>query len=390
VLVDDVCLGPDVGARARAGTGRARGGGAEGPGEAQDVLGGARLFAYIENSYTFNLTGAGRGGTNELRFYDFDEGYTFNMAEFSIKKDSSAKYWWGYGLVVTAGLDAQKNHSLGIFRGDNDTFPFRNTPKYDLQEAYFSFLIPIGDGLTVKGGKFVTLLGYEYIESSNNLNFSRGYLFSLAIPLTHTGGQLSYTFSEQFSVTAGVVLGWDNSRDNNDAVSYTGQFALTPIKDLTTNLNWIVGPEQKAQEHHAGAERSLRVRGGRGLPALAGNAAEHQREVVRHRRLCGLRLHGVVPARATAGVLPRRGRGADGVRGRAQPAVDDADGPVQDLEGLGGVGGVPARCGVREGVQGPDLAAGCLAGRLPPVQDPGHHLDQPLLLVLLGAPLLRR
>lgn len=26
-----------------------------------------RLFAYIENSYTFNLTGSGRGGTNELR-----------------------------------------------------------------------------------------------------------------------------------------------------------------------------------------------------------------------------------------------------------------------------------------------------------------------------------
>ena len=203
-----------------------------------------KLFAYIENSYTFNLTGAGRDATNELRFYDFDEGYTFNMAEFSIKKDPSEKYWWGYGLVVTAGLDAQKNHSLGIFRDSDDTFPFRNTKKFDLQEAYLSLRIPIGDGLIVKGGKFVTLLGYEVIESPNNLNVSRGYLFSLAIPLTHTGGLLSYTFGEEFSVTAGVVLGWDNSRDNNDAVSYTGQFALTPIKDLTANLNWIVGPEQ--------------------------------------------------------------------------------------------------------------------------------------------------
>jgi hypothetical protein len=74
------------------------------------------------------------------------------MAEFSIKKDPSEKYWWGYGLVVTAGLDAQKNHSLGIFRGSNDTFPFRNTPKYDLQEAYVSFLIPIGGGSPSRGG----------------------------------------------------------------------------------------------------------------------------------------------------------------------------------------------------------------------------------------------
>jgi hypothetical protein len=203
-----------------------------------------KLFAYIENSYTFNLTGAGRDATNELRFYDYDEGYTFNIAQFSIKKDPSEKYWWGYGLVVTAGLDSEKNHSLGIFRSDNDTFPFRNTAKYDLQEAFLMVRVPIGSGLTLKGGKFVTLMGYEYIESPNNLNFSRGYLFEFSIPLTHTGGLMSYTFNEQLTVTAGVVLGWDNSRDNNDGLSFTGQFLTTPIKDLTATFNWIVGPEQ--------------------------------------------------------------------------------------------------------------------------------------------------
>src|SRR4029434_7980351 len=95
-----------------------------------------KLFAYIENSYTFNLTGAGRGATNELRFYAFDEGYHFNIAEFSIKKDPTEKYWWGYGLTVTAGIDSQKNHSLGIFRGTNDTFPLRHTHTHDLQGAY--------------------------------------------------------------------------------------------------------------------------------------------------------------------------------------------------------------------------------------------------------------
>lgn len=203
-----------------------------------------KLFAYIENSYTFNLTGAGRDATNELRYYDFDEGWTFNMAEFSIKKDPSEKYWWGFGLVVTSGLDAQKTHSLGIFRGDTDTFAFRNTPWFDLQEAYGSVMLPLGNGLTLKGGKFVTLLGYEVIESPNNLNFSRGYLFALGIPFTHTGGLISYTFTDWFSMTVGGVLGWDNSRENNGAPSATGQFAFTPFKDFTANMNWIVGPEQ--------------------------------------------------------------------------------------------------------------------------------------------------
>jgi hypothetical protein len=166
------------------------------------------------------------------------------MAEFSIKKDPSERYPFGYGLVLTAGLDAQKNHSFGIFRDEQDAFPFRNTDKFDLQEAYLSATLPLGSGLTVKGGKFVTLLGYEVIESPNNPNFSRGYLFELAVPLTHTGGLLSYTFTDWFNVTAGVVLGWDDSKNVNDAVSATGQFAFTPLKDLTANLNWIVGPEQ--------------------------------------------------------------------------------------------------------------------------------------------------
>jgi hypothetical protein len=41
-----------------------------------------------------------------------------------------------------------------------------------------------------------------------------------------------------------VVLGWDDSKNVNSGVTYTGQFAFTPLKDLTANLNWIVGPEQ--------------------------------------------------------------------------------------------------------------------------------------------------
>jgi hypothetical protein len=203
-----------------------------------------KLFGYIENSYTFNLSGAGDGGVNELRFYDYETGYTFNIGEFSLKKDPSERYPWGYGVVLTAGIDSQKNHSFGIFRDVDDAFPFRNTAKFDVQEAYLSGLLPLGSGLTLKGGKFVTLLGYEVIESPNNLNFSRGYLFTLAIPLTTTGGLASYTFTDWFNMTAGVVLGWDDSKNVNSGVTYTGQFAFTPMKDLTANLNWIVGPEQ--------------------------------------------------------------------------------------------------------------------------------------------------
>ena len=202
------------------------------------------LFAYVENSYVWNLGHTGRDDVNELRLYDFDAGYSFNMAEFSIKKDPTDLRPWGFGLVVTGGLDAQKNHAIGIFRDDNDAFPFRNTAKFDMQEAYAAYKIPIGSGLTVKAGKFVTLLGYEVIEAPNNLNFSRSFLFGFAIPLTHVGALASYSPTEWLSITAGPVVGWDVADDNNDTMSVMGQIAFTGVKDLTTAVNFITGPEQ--------------------------------------------------------------------------------------------------------------------------------------------------
>jgi hypothetical protein len=206
------------------------------------------LFAYVENSWVFNLGKVGRDGVNELRFYDFDEGYSFNLAEFSIKKDPSEKYPFGFGLVITGGQDAQKNHAIGIFRDKDDTFPFRNTAKVDLQEAYGSYKIPLGEGLTLKAGKFVTLLGYEVIEAPNNLNVSRSFLFGFAIPLTHVGALASYPVTDWLALTAGPVVGWDVADDNNGGkLSWTGQIGTTPLKDLTANLNWITGPEQLNQ-----------------------------------------------------------------------------------------------------------------------------------------------
>jgi hypothetical protein len=199
-------------------------------------------FAYVENSYVVNLRGEATKGSNELRLYDVDRGYTFNMAELSVKKDPSERYPFGFGLVLTGGEDAQFNHAIGIFRGASDTPT--DTEKVDLREAYLSYKIPVGTGLTLKAGKFVTLLGYEVIESPNNLNFSRSLLFNFATPLTHIGVLGSYALTDTLSATAGLVLGWDVADDRNHASSGTGQLTYTVVKDLSTSLNFIVGPER--------------------------------------------------------------------------------------------------------------------------------------------------
>src|SRR5262249_40159123 len=207
------------------------------------------LFSYIENSYVWNLGKAGRGDVNELRFYDHDAGHTFNAAELSLKKDPSERYRLGYGAVLTYGLDSQKNHSLGNFRDLDDQGPlFRSTEKVDLPEAYASYLVPVGNGLTVKAGKWATLIGYEVYESPKNLNFSRSFLYTLGTPYTHTGLLATYPFAKWFSLTLGFTNGWDNSDNNNGNLRPTGSFAFTPTDTLSATVAFLVGPEQSRSQ----------------------------------------------------------------------------------------------------------------------------------------------
>lgn len=114
----------------------------------------------------------------------------------------------------------------------------------ELQEAYLVYNVPIGNGLTLKGGKFVTLLGAEVIEPWLNPTWSRGFLFGMAIPFTHTGGLATYQVNDMISVTAGGVIGWDNVEDNNSSPSITGQIAISPNDRAALYVNGIYGPEQ--------------------------------------------------------------------------------------------------------------------------------------------------
>ena len=214
-------------------------------GQPKSLLEEMFLYGYLENSYVVNLGQASRGNTNDIRFYDHDVGYTWNALELSFKKDPSERYPWGFGVVVTAGMDSQKNHSIGIFRDLDDSLPYlRNTPKYDLAEAYGSVLLPVGEGLTLKGGKWGTLIGYEVYESPKNLNFSRSFLYTIGTPYTHTGLLATYPFAKWLSVTLGFTNGWDSADNFNGYLRAIGSVAFTPSDKFSVTTNFHVGPEQ--------------------------------------------------------------------------------------------------------------------------------------------------
>jgi hypothetical protein len=222
-------------------------------GQPKSYLEELTLYSYIENSFVWNMGKVGRGDVNELRFYDHDNGYTFNAAELSLKKDPSERYRLGYGVVITAGLDSQKNHSLGIFRDRDDQAPlFKHTEKFDLPEAYASYLVPVGNGLTLKAGKWATLIGYEGYEGPKNLNFSRDFLYTIGTPYTHTGALATYPFLKWLTVTLGFTNGWDSADNNNGYLRAIGQVEFTPSDKFSITTSFHVGPEQNRNQMHNG------------------------------------------------------------------------------------------------------------------------------------------
>jgi hypothetical protein len=208
---------------------------------------------YIEGSWTYNFD-TPDNQTNTTRVFDFeDQDPTLNQLDLAISKSvtvSKDKFDWGFDMEWMWGGDARLIHSDGLF--DHYGFPlFPGSPgtgdgpdeQFDLVQLYAQFNAPVGNGLLITAGKFVTLLGYETINPTTNPLYSHSVIFGFAIPFTNTGIMGKYQINDQWSATLAVVRGWDQTlEDNNDYPSYMGQIAYSQGK-LGVILNVITGVE---------------------------------------------------------------------------------------------------------------------------------------------------
>jgi nitrogen regulatory protein P-II 1 len=147
-----------------------------------------------------------------------NDNFNVNAVKIALEKALPDKNEWAAGFRIDAimGSDA-KFLGDAAFGGSASSGGTSTSTSYPiaLEQALVKFRIPVGNGLGhLHAGKFVTFLGYEVIESPANPNFSRGLLFTNAIPLTHTGVYADYKFNDTFEAKFGVVDGWNNSVSN--------------------------------------------------------------------------------------------------------------------------------------------------------------------------------
>ena len=172
-----------------------------------------------------------------LRSFDINHNqFSLSYAEVAIGKPVSDTSRAGFRLDFGAGDTADVVNSFEP--GDPDFMKH-------VQQAYVSYLIPAGKGLTFDFGKFVTPHGAEVIEAPANFNYSRGILFGYAIPFYHMGARLAYPATDKVSLTGYLVNGWNNVHDNNSAKTVGATVGVTATDQISFSQSYMVGAEQE-------------------------------------------------------------------------------------------------------------------------------------------------
>jgi hypothetical protein len=213
---------------------------ADGKGALEKAL-GISISGFFDTSYTWSSNHPSNPTDISGRYFDKDHN-KIEFNDFNITIDKPEKDWGvGFHIVGDFGRTAELLREATLWNKK-----FQKQPSAELREFFLTTTIPIGEGLQIKGGKFVTLMGTEVIPApgSYNPNISRSFLFNYAIPFTHLGAIFSYPVLKTLTIMGGPVTGWDNPHDNNSSPSFHGGFTYSPADAFSLTTSVMAGPEQ--------------------------------------------------------------------------------------------------------------------------------------------------
>ena len=166
------------------------------------------IGGWVAASYFYNFNdpdGRSLGGANSTGggfIYPFrPDANSFSLDQFWIwmERPVSEENRAGFRADFAYGKDA------GILSGDFGAGDGFSGNDFELYQAYVQYLAPIGDGVTVQFGKFATLIGAEVVQSPDNFNITRGHVYNLFQPITHTGILASTNVGGMVDVSLGFV-----------------------------------------------------------------------------------------------------------------------------------------------------------------------------------------
>jgi len=202
----------------------------------------ANVPGWTDTLTAWGLTVNGYVATSYCR----SNGYPSNVHEFDIQHDTfqldqaglqvayQPKSGFGALVDVFAGEDARILNQSESGPTDHSAF--------DVRQAFLQYTT---GPLAVIAGKFVTLAGAEYINPTQNTNFSRSLLFTWSEPLTHTGIRATWAVTDTFTLIGGVNNGWNVTSTSYGSKSGEVGLAWTPNKTFSFTTQAYIGKNQQ-------------------------------------------------------------------------------------------------------------------------------------------------
>jgi len=189
---------------------------------------GLTVNGYVASSYY-----ASNGYPSNIHQFDIQHN-TFQLDQAGLLVAYQPKSGFGALVDVFAGEDARILNEAESGANDQSVF--------DVRQAFLQYA---AGPLTIIGGKYVTLAGAEYINPTQNTNFSRSLLFTWCEPLTHTGVRATWALSDSLTVIGGINNGWNVVSTSYGSKTGEVGFAWTPNKAFSFTTQAYLGKMQQ-------------------------------------------------------------------------------------------------------------------------------------------------
>ena len=202
-----------------------------------DFLHNTTIDVGLDGYYAYNFNHP-VGRVNVLRAYDvLSNEFSLNQASVVLEHaaDAAAGRRWG------GRLDLQFGQATDTLQGNRLNEP-RPQIYRNIFQAYGTYIVPIGKGVTVDFGKWGSSLGIEGNYTKDQMNYSRAYWFSF-LPFYHMGVRASLPLSERFSFNYWVVNGTNQVEATNGFKDELFGFTAKPRKTVTWIMNYYLGQE---------------------------------------------------------------------------------------------------------------------------------------------------
>jgi hypothetical protein len=204
---------------------------------AASLLAGTTVNFLLDGYYGYDFNKP-IGRVNLLRAYDVSSNaFSLNQADVVLENAADLAHGKRFGLR----LDLQYGQATATLQGNA-----ANEPRPDVYraifQAYGTYILPVGKGLTVDFGKWASSLGLEGNYTKDQMNYSRSFWFNF-LPFYHMGARLNYKLNDAIGLNYWITNGTQQTEPFNGFKDQLFGLNIQPHKDVAWTVNYYLGQE---------------------------------------------------------------------------------------------------------------------------------------------------